>query len=209
MPPKPTKQDLILDGAIAEFLEQGYSAASMDRIASTAGVSKATVYSHFQSKENLFIALIERLVKRKFLIALEPGRIQEVIDLPPAPFLRGLALRVIQQPVDDPEMTSFLRTVIGESGRFPSLAKAFVTTMTNTALQSITFYFKMCPHLEVADPEATARIFMGAIAHFVMVQHVLHGNEVIPMEQSRFVDTLVDLVTRSANETSSGARPGV
>src|SRR3546814_5886860 len=43
------------------FLELGYEAATMDHIAAKAGVSKQTVYNHFQSKDGLFKATIADL----------------------------------------------------------------------------------------------------------------------------------------------------
>src|SRR3546814_3446210 len=43
------------------FLQRGYGAATMDMIAAEAGVSKQTVYNHFQSKEGLFKAAIGEL----------------------------------------------------------------------------------------------------------------------------------------------------
>ncbi len=52
------KRQAILDGAVAVFTEMGYKEASMDKIAETAGVSKNTIYNHFQSKENLFQEMI-------------------------------------------------------------------------------------------------------------------------------------------------------
>ncbi|XID74989.1 TetR/AcrR family transcriptional regulator [Alkanindiges sp. WGS2144] len=41
------------------FLQFGYEGSSMDAIALAAGVSKLTVYNHFQDKENLFVAAVE------------------------------------------------------------------------------------------------------------------------------------------------------
>ena len=37
------KRQAVLDGARREFLQHGYAASSMDRVAAAAGVSKATV----------------------------------------------------------------------------------------------------------------------------------------------------------------------
>lgn len=54
------KNARIIDAAEAEFLEHGFSGASMDRISARAEVSKRTVYKHFESKENLFRQLIAR-----------------------------------------------------------------------------------------------------------------------------------------------------
>ena len=48
------KRAAILDAAKQLFIEQGFQGVSMDQIASTAGVSKLTVYSHFGDKEALF-----------------------------------------------------------------------------------------------------------------------------------------------------------
>jgi TetR/AcrR family transcriptional regulator, regulator of autoinduction and epiphytic fitness len=42
-----------------EFVNCGYAAASMDRIAAGAGVS--TLYSYFQGKEGVFTALIQQM----------------------------------------------------------------------------------------------------------------------------------------------------
>ncbi|MDR1249779.1 MAG: TetR/AcrR family transcriptional regulator [Treponema sp.] len=53
------KRQVILDGAVKVFTEQGFEAASMDTIAEVAGVSKRTVYNHFQSKEALFQTIVE------------------------------------------------------------------------------------------------------------------------------------------------------
>lgn len=50
-----------MQGAIQVFLKKGYAKTSMDRVSAAAGVSKQTIYSHFQDKEGLFKALIERL----------------------------------------------------------------------------------------------------------------------------------------------------
>ncbi len=41
------------------FLEEGFERASMDEIAARAGVSKRTVYAHFERKELLYLAVIE------------------------------------------------------------------------------------------------------------------------------------------------------
>jgi len=49
----------------ARVLAHGYAATVWIESRSP-GVSKATVYSHFQDKEGLFTALIQRLVEGKF-----------------------------------------------------------------------------------------------------------------------------------------------
>src|SRR3954466_15661590 len=50
----------ILDAALAVFSERGYHDASLDDIAGEAGVSKALIYEHFASKQELYAELIAR-----------------------------------------------------------------------------------------------------------------------------------------------------
>jgi TetR/AcrR family transcriptional repressor of mexJK operon len=52
------KRQAILDAAKILFLSHGYANTSMDAVASEAGVSKLTVYSHFNDKETLFSAAV-------------------------------------------------------------------------------------------------------------------------------------------------------
>lgn len=52
------KRKLILEAAKALFLKQGFHGSSMNQIAKEAGVTKLTVYNHFQDKANLFTCAI-------------------------------------------------------------------------------------------------------------------------------------------------------
>lgn len=53
-----TKAEQIIAAATRLFLDNGFDGASMDDIATAAGASKQTVYSHFGSKEELFSQVI-------------------------------------------------------------------------------------------------------------------------------------------------------
>lgn len=59
------KRNVILEGAIKVFTENGFDASSMDRIAEVAGVSKRTIYNHFPSKEILFQAIVADFLKQR------------------------------------------------------------------------------------------------------------------------------------------------
>ncbi len=50
----------LLDAAAEVFSRRGFHAASVDEVAETAGFSKGAVYSNFASKEDLFLALLDR-----------------------------------------------------------------------------------------------------------------------------------------------------
>jgi AcrR family transcriptional regulator len=50
----------VLDVAARAFAERGFHMVSMDDIAAAAGVSKPVVYTHFESKDGLYEAVLER-----------------------------------------------------------------------------------------------------------------------------------------------------
>lgn len=198
----PEKTEAILNGGMQEFLAHGYAATSMDRVAIAAKVSKATVYSHFQDKESLFVALIQRLVGQKFQSIFGEGDAQ-LLQKPPEAVLRQIANHALDIGKNESQFLNFMRLIIGESGRFPQLARAFVTNIERSAFSKLCHYFTHCPSLNLVDPEATARIFIGSIVHFMIVQEMLHGSDILPMERDRIIDSLIDLITKESPRTVS------
>ncbi|MDP4145939.1 MAG: TetR/AcrR family transcriptional regulator [Bacillota bacterium] len=62
----------IFDSAMKVFSQRGYTGATMDEIAVTAGVAKGTLYYHFKSKEEIFKYIITEgmnLIKEQVEIA--------------------------------------------------------------------------------------------------------------------------------------------
>jgi AcrR family transcriptional regulator len=193
------KANAILNGAMQEFLKHGYAATSVDRIAAAAGVSKATIYNHFQDKQALFCQLTQNLVSEKFRTVF--GISFEDNHLPqgkPSQVLRQFAFNVLDMAMKDRLFLDFMRLILGESGRFPELAQVFVKTMHKNAFGYLSQYFASCPQLKSSDPEATTRIFMGTLVHFIIVQKILHGQEIVPLERDRLVNTLIELIVHSS-----------
>jgi hypothetical protein len=56
------------------------------------------------------------------------------------------------------------------------------------------YLFAHHPDLNVADPEITARFFIGNMVHYAIVQEILNGRDILPMERDRFVDGSIDLI---------------
>ena len=64
MPRDADRRESILRAAAAAFAERGFAATSMDDVASAAGISRLIVYRHFDSKEGLYGAVLERVSAR-------------------------------------------------------------------------------------------------------------------------------------------------
>ena len=57
---------LLLDAAEDVFAEKGFTPATLDDIARTAGYTKGAIYNHFATKEDLFLAVSDRYWRRYF-----------------------------------------------------------------------------------------------------------------------------------------------
>ncbi|MCA1055457.1 TetR/AcrR family transcriptional regulator [Rossellomorea aquimaris] len=69
------KRKAILEAAVELFAEQGYNQTSMQQIADSIGISKGSLYSFFQSKEDLIISIYEHyqqlVFERAFVVGLD------------------------------------------------------------------------------------------------------------------------------------------
>src|SRR5215813_5746832 len=118
------KHRQILQAAVGEYLRKGYAGTSMDDVAAAARVSKQTVYKHFGSKEELFVAIIEATV----------GEVMnEVFErVGPSPDHHGdlgqelltMGRRLIVL-IMQPELLALRRLVTGEASRFPQLGEVW------------------------------------------------------------------------------------
>ena len=61
---KGRKIDQVLAGARDVFLSDGFESASVDEIARRSGVSKATLYSYFSTKTELFLTVATKEIGR-------------------------------------------------------------------------------------------------------------------------------------------------
>jgi TetR/AcrR family transcriptional regulator of autoinduction and epiphytic fitness len=191
------KSAAILKGAMEEFLKHGYAGSSMDKVAKASGVSKATVYSHFGDKESLFNAVIHDLAEERLKASIDVQQPQ-FSGQSPQEVLSAIANKMIANATQDSIVQDFMRIIIGESGRFPELAKAYVNNLARPTIETLTQYLKLHPELAIKDPEATVRIMMGSLVYFIMLQEMMHGKDIMPLESDRLINTLVDLIVRSS-----------
>lgn len=118
---KDARPSELLDAALAEFFEKGFAAARLEDIAQRAGVSKGTVYLYFDSKEEMFEALV-RAIPQANAELLESVAADTSV---PAEVMLARVLRAVGGFLRDERMMKFPRLVIGEAGRFPKLAETY------------------------------------------------------------------------------------
>jgi TetR/AcrR family transcriptional repressor of mexJK operon len=116
----PEKRAQILNGAATVFAADGYEGASMARIAAVAGVSKGTLYNHFDSKAALFTAYVGEKCDQNLAHVFDGAD----HDGDPADVLRGIGERMLRMMLSDVGLAIY-RVVIAEAAKFPDLARGF------------------------------------------------------------------------------------
>jgi TetR/AcrR family transcriptional regulator len=61
---EPTSREKLLEVAEARFAQRGYSGTGMREVALAAGLGKSSLFHHFPSKAELYVAVIERVIAR-------------------------------------------------------------------------------------------------------------------------------------------------
>lgn len=121
----------ILDAAGRAFCEHGYGKASVDQIARYAGVSKATIYTRFPSKDAIFTAVVDRERRRRQLDEVLTDASQSLEARLTAWGLKMMTLFV------DRVTVNVYRMVVAESPRFPELGRAFYRSAPMVARQHL------------------------------------------------------------------------
>src|SRR5271156_1442550 len=93
------RTDTLINAATRVFLREGYGLASIDKVASEAGVSTRTIYERYKNKADLLGAVITRLVNRDMTTVLATA---ELDRLDPKDALRVIAQTMMNR-VRDPE----------------------------------------------------------------------------------------------------------
>ena len=147
------KQDRILAAALAEFARNGFSGASMQGIATRAGVSKPTLYQYFGGKQALLGAVLE-VGKSELLAPFENARGTPMVQVL-WQFAWTYAAFVLR-----PDMLSLARLIIGEAERSPQVAHEYQRAGPLRALAGIAAYLQAQKHagaLDFADAELAAQ----------------------------------------------------
>ena len=124
----------IVQAALAVFAEKGFAAAKLEDIARRAGVSKGAIYLYFETKEDIFRAVVGQaiapnVVAVKAMAAAHPG--------PLADLLRGVTGHIAGIVTHTP-LGGVLKMVVGEARNFPEIARVWHDELVSQALGTLT-----------------------------------------------------------------------
>lgn len=124
--PEQARRDQILAAARSCFIDRGYHPTRMEDIAGTAGLSKGGVYFHFQSKQEVFDALVQEEFERSMSML----RTVSESSAPVAEKMQVLGQHYLEYFSQAPDAPRFF-IVMGEMGlRDENLARRLLEMQT-------------------------------------------------------------------------------
>jgi AcrR family transcriptional regulator len=124
------KRMQIVDAALKAFLDRGYAESSVNKIADDAGVSIKTLYRHFESKDDLFSAVMQAACSQQPVVtgdvtnsgrgASEPSW----YAAPPDVALSLAGAEYLRHILSDNQLGIF-RVVVRDAHRFPELQRRY------------------------------------------------------------------------------------
>jgi TetR/AcrR family transcriptional regulator, mexJK operon transcriptional repressor len=127
------RRNHIIAVAIQVFARMGYGSCSMSSIAAHLGGSKATLYSYFSSKENLFEAAMEFHCEQ----VLAPMRYLLDQDVDDLETLLGRFGQKFLECIHSTGSLDIYRLIESEGARFPEIAETFFRLGPNFAIENL------------------------------------------------------------------------
>lgn len=194
----------ILDSARQLFLLNGSAGVSIDQIAAQAGVSRASFYRYFNSKDVVFGSLITTEAERiaRALPSIDPD------DPDPCSALCQIGIAILET-LNNPTTVATLRLVIGALGRFPQLGEEFLRNSLGLTVERIAAYLDA----RTADCDVRIDDSLAAAEEFArrcfghMIERVLVPDQPFLTEAECTV-VVEDILQNYANRRRDGARHG-
>jgi TetR/AcrR family transcriptional repressor of mexJK operon len=130
------RRTAILKIARAAFLRDGYSSTSMSQIRDKVGGSKATLYNHFPSKKDLFVAVCAEEASRTLTPLFDVGEMRGDIFTVLEKFIQRSLVLFLSD-----DLISFYRLIVAESPRVPEIAQMAYEVGIQPGLQRMAAYF--------------------------------------------------------------------
>jgi AcrR family transcriptional regulator len=191
----------IVQAALDVFAEKGFAAAKLDEIAAKAGISKGALYLYFETKEDIFRAVVREAVAPN-LDMVETVLAQE--DPPFPELMRGM-LGHLGQVIEATRLGAVAKLVIGESRNFPELARVWHDEVVSRALAALSKALakaQMRGEVRTGDPRLQAFSLMGPILMGVIWQETFTPIGAPPLN-------LQALILQHADTVLSGLKPRV
>ena len=202
------RRQLIIESAAKLFSRHGFGGTTTREIARAIGVSEATVFKHFATKEQLYAAIIEAKAQTQQVLGVI-GPLAEARD--DAALLRTLAAELIERMQSDPTL---MRLLFFSALEGHALADLFFRARVETLDVFLSRYIAdriAAGGFRPADPIQMAWNFIGMVTFYLLL-HELFGQKPPPhLTREKAVEEMVTTFlegVRSRHSEVAGAVHG-
>lgn len=171
------RKEQVLAVAAKVFAEKGYRAANVTDIVTGAGIGRGTFYLYFNSKQDVFLAIIEKYFSDLVDILAENKKRLDMEIQGGGRALgtwRGNMLRILEYHRNNPDMTSIIyRDALGSDEHFASRV-AELNAIANRQLLEEFRSLEKIGVLRECNLELVVTIIMGSVVNVIM-QHIVGG----------------------------------
>ncbi len=157
------KRAVIVGAAMEAFLDAGYAEASVNQIAADAGVSIKTLYRHFESKDDLFSAVMQAACGN--IGGEEPEPPPRWYDEPPSTALALAGEEYLSHALSR-EQLALYQVVTRDSRRFPEVGRRYQEEVVGGAVAKFGGYLDLWAAREgwaIGDKIAASQAFAGLL----------------------------------------------
>jgi TetR/AcrR family fatty acid metabolism transcriptional regulator len=179
----------IINAALEVFGEKGYYNATISEIAREAGVSEATIYEYFGSKEDLLFAIPKEITSQavEFLEAMNPyikGAVNRI---------RAIVYGYYSLYKENPNYSSLVLLDLKHNRNFME-AEGYgaVKRAAGFILKAVEEGIEDGDFRDDIDPYLIRSMILGTIEHIFFRWHLMGREEELP----DFVDTMIDVLIR-------------
>lgn len=185
----------ILAAALEVFAERGFHSARLEEVAKKAGVSKGALYLYFETKADLFRAVVRD--------AISPNLEQvKAMTVAVAPFDQAARLGIgmlARKVVTDRRITGVVKLVIAESRNHPELATIWHETVVEPGVQLMSRLIAEAQtrgEVRPGDPRLFAFGLMGPMVLSMVWRETFEPVGAEPLDVGKLADQHLDTVLR-------------
>lgn len=191
---KADRRQAIVETAAQLFAEVGFRGGTTRELARRVGVTEPVLYEHFQTKRDLYAAIIDATSHQGFAEARELLEKKAAAGNPDA-FFRTLASLIVEHQTKHP---NYLRLILFSALEKHEMAELCFERHGIIIHQIVTGFIQdRCDDgvFRKVDAALTARAFMGMVMHYsIFDQHF--GFKLVRASKKRAIETMVDIFLR-------------
>lgn len=183
----------LIAAALDLFAEGGFAATKMEDVAARAGVTKGTVYLYFESKEDLFEAVVHETIVR------ELERAEDFVEAHTgsATALLESYLRGWWKTMGETQLAALAKLIMAESASFPELADFYVREVVHRGRRLMARVVERgiaSGEFRPVNVQQTVRLLLAPLLHAAMWRTCFAQCEQQPLDVDAYLETHIDLL---------------